>query len=154
MDNNFKEMLCPVCGKYLFTDDTELEKSDPDYQGKEIDWCIECGWRYDLSQTEDPDLKEGNNKLSLNEYKKWYQKKLLENPDFNYLDENHVKHPHLCPVCGKHTFSDDGSFEICPVCGWEDDGIMEREPDRWAGTANDLCLNDFKKRYEGSIGKN
>ena len=50
MENKFKEMLCPVCGKYLFVDDSELEKSDPDYQGKEVDQCVECGWRQVLAQ--------------------------------------------------------------------------------------------------------
>lgn len=146
-NNKFFEMTCPVCGKYYFSDDTETEKSDPEYKGKELDQCTECGWIYDVSQAENPDLKNGANELSVNDYKKIYLKKIADNPNYSYLDDNYIPNPHLCPVCGKHTFSDSNSFEICPVCGWTDDSVMEEEPDKWAGNSNDLCLNDFRKRY-------
>ena len=55
--------------------------------------------------------------------------------------------PHKCPVCGKSEFPYRGSFDICEECGWEDDPIQSDEPDFWGG-ANELCLNDYRAKYE------
>lgn len=53
-----------------------------------------------------------------------------------------------CPVCGKYTFqSGPGSYEICPVCGWEDDKAQYKDPNLKGG-ANKLSLKEYKERYE------
>lgn len=53
-----------------------------------------------------------------------------------------------CPVCGKYTFqSGPGSYEICPVCGWEDDKAQYKDPNLKGG-ANRLSLKEYKKQYE------
>jgi hypothetical protein len=30
---------------------------------------------------------------------------------------------HACPCCGYRTLPGRGDYDLCPVCGWEDDGI-------------------------------
>lgn len=50
----------------------------------------------------------------------------------------------MCPVCGKHEFSD--AFEKCPVCNWENDYVQESNPE-WANCANEMSLNDARKAY-------
>lgn len=53
-----------------------------------------------------------------------------------------------CPVCGKYTFqSGPGSYEICPVCGWEDDKAQYKDPNLKGG-ANKLSLKEYKEQYE------
>ena len=137
----YKPMECPVCGRFYFS---ELQDGD-DISCLQ---CTKCGWRYDLDQTEEPYLKAGNNACSLAEYRLWYQGMIADNPEYDYSDENcPFEESHLCPVCGKYTFRYRDSFDICPVCGWQDDGLMEEEPDHWAGNSNDLCLNDYRERY-------
>lgn len=53
-----------------------------------------------------------------------------------------------CPVCGKYTFqSGPGSYEICPICGWENDKAQYKDPNLKGG-ANRLSLKEYKKQYE------
>ncbi len=53
---------------------------------------------------------------------------------------------HLCPVCGKFEFEFHGSFDICNVCGWEDDNLQESKPN-YSGGANIMSLNEAKKAW-------
>ena len=54
---------------------------------------------------------------------------------------------HKCPVCGKTIFPSEGSYEVCGVCGWEDDPVQEDDPDFDVG-ANEYSLNEYKAKYE------
>lgn len=140
---NYRPMTCPVCGKFEFTELQETDLLIRDYMQ-----CFSCGWKYDHKQINHPDLAEGLNTLSLNDYKAWHQEQIETDPEYNWLDANYQPTPHRCPICQQTQFEDEGGFEVCPHCGWCDDGLMEREPDKWEGCANDLCFNDYKARYE------
>jgi hypothetical protein len=51
-----------------------------------------------------------------------------------------------CPSCGFEVFSEPpGSFEICEVCGWEDDHVQLRFP-ALRGGANKLSLAEHQDR--------
>lgn len=58
----------------------------------------------------------------------------------------------ICPVCHQYEFEIKDFFEICPICGWEDDGIQRDDPD-YAGGANRLSLNNYKKAWEEKCTK-
>ena len=53
---------------------------------------------------------------------------------------------HLCPVCGKYEFEEYGSYDICEVCGWEDDAVQAEHPDLKGG-ANRMSLNEARAAY-------
>lgn len=122
-----KPMSCPVCDKFFFVELTEEEIINGETPNKQQ--CCECGWIYDLEQTIDANLKDKSNKMSLNEYKEWYQNKIKENPNWEYYkDFVGESEPHSCPLCGEYEFKDLLSYDICPICGWEDNGF-EEQPD-------------------------
>ena len=56
-----------------------------------------------------------------------------------------------CPCCEQYTLDEEppGTFEICEVCGWEDDDWQYRFPDRGGG-ANQLSLFQAKKTVSQS----
>lgn len=56
-----------------------------------------------------------------------------------------------CPCCKDYVFEEYGKYEICPVCGWEDDPVQRKDPE-FAGGANELSLKDYRDKYmEGNI---
>ena len=52
----------------------------------------------------------------------------------------------ICPCCEKYYFSARRSYEICPVCGWEDDPVQRADPD-FRGGANEMSLHEARAAY-------
>ena len=61
-----------------------------------------------------------------------------------------------CPCCKNLTFEDKtpGTFEICPVCYWEDDPLQFKDIN-YSGGANKVTLKIAKENYKrfGAISK-
>lgn len=57
-----------------------------------------------------------------------------------------LKEKNLCPVCRRYHFSYPNSFEICPICGFENELLAIREPD-FTGGANILSLIETRKAF-------
>ncbi len=51
-----------------------------------------------------------------------------------------------CPVCGQYEFRRENDFDICSVCGWENDVIQLENPDEDLG-ANQTSLNEYRQDY-------
>lgn len=53
-----------------------------------------------------------------------------------------------CPCCSYLTFDEKpcGTFEICPVCYWEDDNTQINNLD-YDGGANGISLNEARKNF-------
>ena len=51
-----------------------------------------------------------------------------------------------CPCCGYITLSERGTYEICPVCYWEDDPAQFHLPDLQGGT-NTVSLRQAQQNF-------
>jgi len=56
----------------------------------------------------------------------------------------------LCPVCEQFYFAQEDDYDICKVCGWENDAVQGNDHDYWGG-ANHLTVNESKIYYELSL---
>ena len=54
-----------------------------------------------------------------------------------------------CPCCGHRTLAEapGGTYDICAVCFWEDDGVQLDDPD-YSGGANVPSLREAQRNYE------
>jgi hypothetical protein len=57
-----------------------------------------------------------------------------------------------CPSCESLTIVVRNDYEICPVCGWEDDPVQSGDP-RFAGGANQSSLNEARKHWQTTKSK-
>ena len=51
-----------------------------------------------------------------------------------------------CPCCGQKTLDSEHMFDICSVCGWEDDNVQFSNPD-FRGGANFFSLNEYRQIF-------
>ncbi|MCI2062138.1 MAG: hydrolase [Eubacteriaceae bacterium] len=65
-------------------------------------------------------------------------------------DEENKMKKYICPCCGNAVFDEEppGTFQICPVCGWEDDRAQYLDPDLKGG-ANRMSLNEAREAFDG-----
>jgi hypothetical protein len=52
-----------------------------------------------------------------------------------------------CPCCGFLTLDSPGTFDICPICNWEDDNVQFHEA-AYRGGANLVSLNEARANFE------
>ncbi len=51
-----------------------------------------------------------------------------------------------CPCCGQFEFEEVNGYEVCEVCGWEDDPYQFENPDKTG--ANHISLNEYRKKWQ------
>lgn len=96
----------------------------------------------DLSDSEAPDPRT-NASIAKAAIENW-----PDDPSQFAVELVMVSMAHPCPCCGHLTFDEPpGSYQICPVCFWEDDAAQLRWP-MMHGGANRLSLIDAQVTYE------
>lgn len=54
-----------------------------------------------------------------------------------------------CLCCGIGLVdAEEDSHDICPICGWEDDGIQADDPDYDGGPNDGSSLNEYRKEFQ------
>ncbi len=53
-----------------------------------------------------------------------------------------------CPCCGYLTLTEEppGTFEICEVCGWQDDNVQAEDPS-YRGGPNHVSLEEARRNF-------
>lgn len=52
----------------------------------------------------------------------------------------------MCACCGKYEL-EMPDYDVCEICGWEDDPLQNMKPD-YRGGANKMSLNQARENWE------
>ena len=55
-----------------------------------------------------------------------------------------------CACCEQFSIPANSIYEICPICGWEDDGLQNDDP-QFDGGANEMSLEQAKAAYQQGL---
>ncbi len=60
-----------------------------------------------------------------------------------------IEEKYECVCCGARVLTEcpPGTYEVCPMCGWEDDKSQFLDPD-YGGGANPISLNQAKIQFQ------
>jgi len=59
-----------------------------------------------------------------------------------------------CPCCGYPTLEERGSYDICEICGWEDDGQDDPYAEEiWGGPNYSYSLAEARENYRRYLTK-
>lgn len=61
------------------------------------------------------------------------------------MEEKNNQHKCLC--CGEGIVNGNQLYDICGICGWEDDPVQAANPD-FDGGANKMSLNEARKAWK------
>ncbi|WP_084170165.1 CPCC family cysteine-rich protein [Paraburkholderia ferrariae] len=61
--------------------------------------------------------------------------------------KQHTNPRFACPCCESRTLVDLGNYEICDICGWEDDPVQSDDP-TFEGGANRWSLNEARAHWQ------
>jgi hypothetical protein len=70
------------------------------------------------------------------------------------LDESPLLAKFPCPCCRLETLDAQAAHEVCPECGWEDDGQGDDDADEIRGGANGpLSLTAYREMYQEALAE-
>ena len=56
-----------------------------------------------------------------------------------------------CLCCDAPVINVRGAYEVCPICGWEDDPVQAKDPD-FTGGANRMSLSQARSDWRARQG--
>lgn len=57
-----------------------------------------------------------------------------------------------CPCCGQFEYEEVNGYEVCEVCGWEDDPLQFEKPD-YAGGSKQIKPERIPQKVAGRRGQ-
>ena len=80
--------------------------------------------------------------------RRWFERYVINLEKESVVAPRGKGERYRCPCCHYKTLEERGGYEICPVCGWEDDGQDDGDADTIRGGPNGmLSLTLARKNY-------